>query len=88
LPADEHHPGYTRRIYDNSLPPLDRLCTLEAIPSDKQAELLALSQATNPIALRQEIQILIDRLCALACTSQGVNKDVRLTLRKKTLTSS
>jgi len=85
LPADEHHPGHTRRIYDNALPPLDRLCKLGAIPSDKQTELLALRQATNPITLRQEIQTLIDRLSALPCTPQGVNEDVRLTLREKAL---
>ena len=85
MPVNEQHLDHSCRIYDNAQPPFDRLCKLEAIPSDKQTELLALRQATNPITLRQEIQTLIDRLSALPCTPQGVNEDVRLTLREKVL---
>jgi len=85
LPADEHHPARTRRIYAPALPPFDRLCQLQAIAPDKQVELLALRQATNPLALRREIQTLIDRLSALPCAPQGVTEDVRLTLREKAL---
>jgi hypothetical protein len=67
------------------LPPFDRLCRLQAIAPDKQAELLALRQATNPLVLRREIQTLIDRLSALPCAPQGVTEDVRLTLFEKAL---
>jgi len=85
LPADDHHPARTRRLYDAALPPFDRLCRLQAIAPDKQAELLALRQATNPLVLRREIQALIDRLSALPCAPQGVTEDVRLTLFEKAL---
>jgi hypothetical protein len=85
LPADGKQRSRTRRIYGAALPPFDRLCHLQAIAPDRQAELLALRQATNPLALRQEIQTLIDRLSALPCAPQGMIEDVRLTLHEKVL---
>jgi hypothetical protein len=85
LPANDRHPARMRRVYDSALTPFDRLCQLHAIPPDKQVELQALRQDTNPIALRQEIQTPIDRLSILPCASQGRNEDVRLTLREKAL---
>lgn len=85
LPADGNHRGRTRRIYDPALMPFDRLCRLQAIAPDRQAELFALRQATNPLALRQEIQTLIDRLSALPCAPLGVIEDVHLTLDEKAL---
>jgi hypothetical protein len=55
LPANEQHLDHSCRIYDNAQPPFNRLCKLEAIPSDKQAELLALHQVAKSITLCQEI---------------------------------
>jgi hypothetical protein len=85
LPADDHHPARLRRVYDDAHTPFDRLCHLQVLSSDKQAELQALRQATNPLTLHQEIQTLIDRLSALPCAPQGVNEDVHLTLDEKAL---
>jgi hypothetical protein len=58
LPADDHHPARLRRVYDDARTPFDRLCHLQALSSDKQTELQALRQATNPLTLHQEIQTL------------------------------
>ena len=85
LPADDHHAARLRRVYDDARTPFDRLCHLHVLSSDKQAELQALRQATNPLTLHQEIQTLIDRLSALPCAPQGVNEDVHLTLDEKAL---
>jgi hypothetical protein len=79
------HKVRLRRVYDDARTPFDRLCYLQAIASDKQAELQALHQATNPLTPHREIQTLIDRLSALPCAPQEVNEDVRLTLHEKAL---
>jgi hypothetical protein len=50
-----------------------------------QGELAGACAVCQPLALRQEIQTLIDRLSALPCAPKGVIEDVRLTLGEKVL---
>lgn len=68
-----------QRIYDLAQPPLDRLIPAKALSPHQQAYLLALRRSTNPLALRQEIQSLLDILSSLPCAQEGQVEDVRLT---------
>jgi hypothetical protein len=69
-----------KRIYDDALPPFDRLCKTGALSPARQLELEALRQNTNPMHLRRTIQSLIDRLYALPVLKEGIVEDVRLSL--------
>lgn len=69
-----------KRIYDDALPPFDRLCQAGVLSASQQRELKALRQLTNPLTLRKDIQDLIDQLYALPCAKEGVIEDVHLTL--------
>ncbi|MBM3126741.1 MAG: transposase family protein [Chloroflexi bacterium] len=69
-----------KRIYDDALPPFDRLCKTDILPPARQLELETLRQKTNPIRLRDDIQTSIDRLYALPGLKEGVVEDVRLSL--------
>jgi len=69
-----------KRIYDEALPPCDRLCKSEALSPTRQLELETLRQTTNPMHLRRDIQTLIDQLYALPVLKDGVVEDVRLSL--------
>jgi len=69
-----------KRIYDDALPPFDRLCKTGALSPARQLELEALRQNINPMHLRRTIQSLIDRLYALPVLKEGVVEDVRLSL--------
>ena len=69
-----------KRIYDDALPPFDRLCKTEALSPARQLELETLRQNTNPMILRRNIQTWIDRLYALPVLKEGVVEDVRLSL--------
>jgi hypothetical protein len=71
--------GQCKRIYDPAVPPLDRLVQTNILPPPKQAYLLALRHATNPVQLRNQIHDLIDQISALP-TANGTSEDVRLTL--------
>ena len=73
-----------KRIYDEAVPPLDRLCKTDALSSKKKQELLTLRRNTNPMQLRLDIQNLLDRLYALPRAQEGVIEDVRLSLFKPT----
>jgi hypothetical protein len=68
------------RIYDDALPPFDRLCKTNALSPARQLELDTLRRNTNPISLRRDIHTLIDRLSALPALKEGVVEDVRLSL--------
>lgn len=69
-----------KRIYDDALPPFDRLCKTGILSPARQLELQTLRQITNPMLLRSQIQTLIDRLYALPGLKEGVVEDVRLSL--------
>ncbi len=69
-----------KRIYDDALPPFDRLCKTGALSPARQLELETLRQNTNPMSLRRNIQTLIDQLYALPSLKEGVVEDVRLSL--------
>ncbi len=69
-----------KRIYDDALPPLDRLCKTHVLSPARQLELETLRQNTNPMTLRHNIQTLIDQLYALPALKEGVVDDVRLSL--------
>jgi hypothetical protein len=69
-----------KRIYDDALPPFDRLCKTNVLSPARQLELETLRQNTNPMTLRRNIQTLIDRLYALPVLKDGAVEDVRLSL--------
>jgi hypothetical protein len=68
------------RSYDQPRPPFERLCATAAIPTQRQATLADLRQATNPLALRDEVHSLLDRLSRLPAARPGKPQDVRQTL--------
>lgn len=69
-----------KRIYDDALPPFDRLCKTAVLPPAQQRALETLRRDTNPMILRKEIQHLIDQLYALPGLKEGDVEDVRLSL--------
>ncbi|GAB4475221.1 MAG: hypothetical protein Kow0088_11870 [Anaerolineales bacterium] len=76
-------PVKVKRIYAPAIPPLDRLIQAGALSPEKQTALLALREQTNPMRLREEIQVLIDRLAHLPCAPDGQVENVRLTLQQQ-----
>ena len=76
---------HLKRIYDQSLPPFDRLCKLNTLlPRVAQkTQLDAFRNSTNPCTLRTEIENLIDQLHGSPCALPGHVDDVRLTLSSK-----
>lgn len=75
-------PGQLRsqRIYDRAQPPLDRLCAKGVLSAQKQRQLQALREATNPYQLRRSIEKLITHLFQLPSAKEGVTEDVYQTL--------
>jgi hypothetical protein len=75
-------PGQLRskRIYDRAQPPFDRLCAQGVLSAEKQHQLQALREATNPYQLRLSIEKLITQLFQLPGDKEGVTKDVYQTL--------
>ena len=69
-----------KRIYDDAMPPFDRLCAHAALLLHDQAQLAALRNATNPCLLRSQIELLIQQLHSLPSADEGALEDVRLTL--------
>ena len=51
-----------RRKWDDAQPPFDRLAAASVLPSEQQARLAALREATNPRALRRAIHAGLDAL--------------------------
>jgi hypothetical protein len=60
-----------KRVYDDALPPFDRLCKTGVLSPARRLELET---------LRRNIQNLIDQLYALPVLKEGVVEDVRLSL--------
>lgn len=84
LSEKQWHDQKLKRIYDQALPPLDRLCKTHALSSKKKQELITLRQNTNPMKLRLDIESLLARLYALPCVREGLVEDVRLSLFNST----
>jgi hypothetical protein len=72
------------RSYDQPRTPFERLRATAAIPTQRQATLADLHQATNPLALRDEVHSLLDRLSRLPAARPGKAQDVRQTLFQAT----
>jgi hypothetical protein len=69
-----------KRVYDDALPPFDRLCKTGVLSPARRLELETLRRNANPMLLRRNIQNLIDQLYALPVLKEGVVEDVRLSL--------
>lgn len=72
----QHRP----HAYNQPRTPWERLCATSLLPADRQAALNDLCQATNPLALRNEVHSLLDRLNRLPAAKPGKPQDVRRTL--------
>jgi hypothetical protein len=77
-----HVPGQVRckRVYDQAQPPFDRLCAMGVLSADKQCQLQALRDTTNPYHIRSSIEQLITQLFQLPRAKGGVTEDVYQTL--------
>lgn len=73
----KHH---IKRIYDDAIPPFDRLCAQDVLSPEKQTQLEGLRKATNPCALREQIEQCMEQLHSLPCAEIGAVEDVRLAL--------
>jgi len=80
LSEKQYQANKIKRIYDDALPPLDRLCKTGVLSPARQLSLTSLRQETNPIVLRNQIQNMIDRLYASPNSKDGMVEDVRLSL--------
>lgn len=79
----QHHPDRTAvRRYDRPTSAFDRLSVTGILPPDRQAALADLRQATNPLHLRNEVHLLLDRLSRLPNAKLGRAQDVHRTLFK------
>jgi hypothetical protein len=76
--------GRVKRIYDDARPPFDRLCASGALTPDLQTQLEAQRLSINPIALRRQIENLIEQLHHLPGSQNDLVEDVRLSLRSTT----
>jgi hypothetical protein len=72
--------GRTRRKHEDVRTPCQRICAAGVLSDDKQRELTELFQATDPLALREEIQCLISQLCQLPGAEPGHTEDIFDTL--------
>lgn len=70
----------TLRRYDRPLPAFDRLCQTAVLPPDRQVLLANLRRATNPLKLRDEVHVLLDRLSRLPQAKSTKPQDVHRTL--------
>jgi len=77
-------PLHYRRIFDPAKPPFDRLCERITLPSEVLASLQRLRDQTNPIQLREQINMLIDQLWAAPTVQRKSSVNVLYTLRKET----
>lgn len=73
-----------RRIFDPAKPPFDRLCERLALPADILKSLHLLRQQTNPIQLRNQIDLLITQLWAFPVVDCKKPVNILHTLRKET----
>jgi hypothetical protein len=65
--TEEGQPTRIRRRYDQARPPFDRLCELEVLAPDVQAQLSALREQTNPRQLLAHIEAQLEYLFSLPC---------------------
>lgn len=68
------------RRYDRPVPAFDRLSVTGILPPDRQATLADLRRVTNPLDLRNEVHMLLDRLSRLPNAKPGRPQDVHRTL--------
>ena len=80
-PAIEGRAARVTLRYDDARTPFDRLCETNAITPQRQQQLQALRDRTNPRLLRQQIYDHIDYIFSLPLAVPGVTEDVHLTLR-------
>jgi len=73
-------PTRIQRIFDQPLPPLDRLCSSGSISPQQQQQLLAFRDALNPAQLHDQIQALVDQLSVLPGARSDSPENVFLTL--------
>jgi hypothetical protein len=71
---------HCKRVYDDARPPLDRLCASGVLDAQRQGQLLALREATNPCLVRRSIEHLTSQLFALPSAREGLTEDVHQTL--------
>jgi hypothetical protein len=69
-----------KRRYDQARTPFDRLCATNAITPERQEQLQALRDQTNPRQLRREIYEMIDYIFSLPGAVPGKTEDVYQTL--------
>jgi len=72
--------GKTRRKHDDVRTPLKRVCEAGVLSVQRQEEFLILYRDTDPLALRKEIQQLIDQLFRLPGATPGQSEDIFTTL--------
>src|SRR6266480_7847630 len=56
LQAKQREGSKLRRTYDEAQTPMQRLLVSEALPADKQQELLRITQALDPLRLLQQLE--------------------------------
>lgn len=76
----EGQPTVVRRRYDTAKTPFDRLCLTQAITQQRQEQLEALRERTNPRQLRQQIYDQIDDIFSLDCATSESIQNVYETL--------
>jgi hypothetical protein len=76
----EGRPARVKRRYDQARTPFDRLCETKALSEERQKELQALRDRTNPRQLRIEIYEMIDCIAYMPGATPGVTEDVYQTL--------
>jgi hypothetical protein len=72
--------GRTRRKHEDVRTPFQRICAAGVLSDEQLQELTKLFQATDPLALRDEIQRLISQLCQLPAAEPGHTEDIFDTL--------
>jgi len=77
---EEGQTSGVKRRFDQARTPFDRLCATTAVSRERQEQLKALRDKTNPRRLRQEIYDLLGYVSSLPGAVPGVTEEVRLTL--------
>lgn len=77
-----------RRVFDQAIPPLDRLLKCSVLSEQKKDVLVQLRNNINPLRLRNEIEDQITELHALPSQISTKSIDVRDTLQRKELVPS
>ena len=72
--------GKTRRKHGDVRTPFKRICQAGLLSAEQQEQFMALYRDTDPLALRKEIQQLIDQLFRLPGATSGQSEDIFTTL--------